>query len=117
MGATPHRCAHAASERSRCGLSPAATSSALATSVPTPSQVNNLGAVGATSGSSATATPKAGTGPVEALRQLRVARSGAMKARTAAANQIHSLCDTAPDAIRAQLTGLSMRKKVALAER
>jgi hypothetical protein len=40
-----------------------------------------------------------------------------MKARTAAANQIHSLCDTAPDAIRAQLTGLSMRKKVALAER
>jgi hypothetical protein len=40
-----------------------------------------------------------------------------MKARTAAANQIHSLCDTAPDAIRTQLTGLSMRKKVALAER
>jgi transposase len=65
----------------------------------------------------ATATPKAGTGPVEALRQLRVARSGAMKARTAAANQIHSLCDTAPDAIRAQLTGLTMRKKIALAER
>ena len=61
----------------------------------------------------ATATPKAGTGPVEALRQLRVARSGAMKARTAAANQIHSLCDTAPDAIRAQLVGLTMRKKIA----
>ena len=65
----------------------------------------------------ATATPKAGTGPVEALRQLRVARSGAMKARTAAANQIHSLCDTAPDEIRAQLTGLTMTKKIALAER
>jgi transposase len=65
----------------------------------------------------ATAIPKAGTGPVEALRQLRVARSGAMKARTAAANQIHSLCDTAPDEIRAQLTGLTMPKKIALAER
>ena len=65
----------------------------------------------------ATATPKAGNGPVEALRQLRVARAGAIKARTAAANQIHSLCDTAPEAVRDQLRGLSMRKKVALAER
>ncbi|MEO7573664.1 MAG: IS110 family transposase [Acidimicrobiales bacterium] len=64
----------------------------------------------------ATVTPKAGTGPVEALRQ-RVARSGAIKARTAAANQIHSLCDTAPDAIRAQLTRLTMPKKIARAER
>ena len=44
----------------------------------------------------ATVTPKAGDGPVEALRQLRIARSGAIKARTAAANQLHSLCDTAP---------------------
>ena len=56
--------------------------------------------------------PKAGTGPVESLRQLRIARSGAIKARTAAANQIHSLCDTAPDPIRAQLRGLTMGKKV-----
>ncbi|MDP8961170.1 MAG: transposase [Actinomycetota bacterium] len=56
----------------------------------------------------ATATPKSGTGPVEAIRQLRVARAGAMKARTAAANQIHSLCDTAPDSIRSQLRGLSI---------
>jgi transposase len=31
----------------------------------------------------ATAVPKAGDGPVEALRQLRLARTGAMKARTA----------------------------------
>jgi transposase len=65
----------------------------------------------------ATVTPKAGTGPVEAVRQLRIARSGAMKARTAAANQLHSLCDTAPDQIRAQLAGVTLRKKVALAER
>ena len=65
----------------------------------------------------ATATPKSGTGPVEAIRQLRVVRAGAMKARTAAANQIHRLCDTAPDSIRSQLRGLSIPKRVAVAER
>jgi len=62
-------------------------------------------------------TPKAQTGRVEAVRQLRVARAGAMKARTAAANQLHSLCDTAPDAVRAQLVGLSLKRMVAVAER
>lgn len=65
----------------------------------------------------ATVIPKSGTGPVEAVRQLRIARSGAMKARTAAANQLHSLCDTAPDAVRAQLAWLSLKRKVAIAER
>jgi len=50
----------------------------------------------------ATAIPKAGDGPVEALRQLRVARAGALKARTAAANQFHSICDTAPEVVRGQ---------------
>ena len=65
----------------------------------------------------AKAIPKSGDGPVEAIRQLRVARSGAVKARTAAANQLHSLCDTAPDAVRAQLRGLSLPKKVAVVER
>ena len=62
-------------------------------------------------------TPKAQTGPVEAVRQLRVARAGAMKARTAAANQLHSLCDTAPDAVRSQLVGLPLKRIVAIAER
>jgi transposase len=65
----------------------------------------------------ATALPKSGDGPIEAIRQLRVARNGAIKARTAAANQLHALCDTAPDEIRDQLRSLSLRKKVALAER
>jgi transposase len=65
----------------------------------------------------ATVTPKAGTGPVEALRQLRVARAGAMKARTAAANQLHSLIDTAPEPVRAQLRDLTFKKKIALAAR
>lgn len=65
----------------------------------------------------ASVIPKAGDGPVEALRQLRIARSGAIKARTAAANQLHSLCDTAPDRVRAQLKGLPLKKMVATAER
>jgi transposase len=55
----------------------------------------------------ATVTPKAGDGPVEALRQLRLARAGAIKARTAAANQLHSLTDTAPDTLRARLRTLT----------
>jgi transposase len=65
----------------------------------------------------ATALPKAGDGPVEALRQLRLARAGAMKARTAAANQLHSVCDTAPDPIRTRLRGLTTRGKVQTAAR
>ena len=65
----------------------------------------------------ATVTPKAGTGPVEALRQLRVARAGAVKAKISAANQLHSLCDTAPETIRAQLRRLPLRKKVEICER
>jgi transposase len=65
----------------------------------------------------ATASPKAGDGPVEALRQLRIARVGAMKARTAAANQLHSVCDTAPDQLRDQLRSLTTRRKVNVASR
>ena len=37
--------------------------------------------------------PKSGDGPVECLRMLRTARRSAVKARTQAANQIHSLVD------------------------
>ncbi|MGZ8752288.1 MAG: transposase [Acidimicrobiia bacterium] len=40
-----------------------------------------------------------------------------MKARTAAANQLHSVCDTAPDRLRAQLRGLTTRAKVKVASR
>jgi transposase len=61
--------------------------------------------------------PKSGDGPVEAIRQLRVARSGAIKARISASNQLHSLADTAPENVRSQLRGLALRKKVALCER
>jgi transposase len=65
----------------------------------------------------ATVTPKAADGPVEALRQLRLARAGAMKARTAAANQMHSLTDTAPDELRARLRSLTTLQRARLCAR
>ena len=43
---------------------------------------------------------------VEAIRILRATRAGAVKARKAAINQIHSLLFGAPDELRAALTGL-----------
>jgi transposase len=48
-------------------------------------------------------TPKVRTGPVEAIRALRVARRGAVKARTAALNQLHGLIASAPEELRAEL--------------
>ena len=65
----------------------------------------------------ATVVPKAGNGPIESVRQLRVARAGAMKARTAAANQLHSVTDTAPDELRARLRGLTTRQRARLCAR
>jgi transposase len=43
---------------------------------------------------------------VEAIRALRVARRGAVKARTAALNQLHGLIVSAPEALRAELATL-----------
>jgi transposase len=60
----------------------------------------------------ATGTPKTRTGPVEAIRALRVTRAGAVKARTAAYNQLHGLLASAPDELRTLLAG---RRKTALA--
>ena len=48
----------------------------------------------------ATAVPKAHNGPVEAIRMLTVARRSAVKARTQAHNQIHSLLVTVPEALK-----------------
>ena len=45
----------------------------------------------------ASGAPKTRTGPVEAIRALRVARRGAVKARTAALNQLHGLLTSAPN--------------------
>jgi transposase len=54
----------------------------------------------------ATGAPKTRSGPVEAIRALRVARRGAVKARTAALNQLHGLLVSAPEGLRAELTML-----------
>jgi hypothetical protein len=51
----------------------------------------------------ATAIPKQTSGIVEAIRQLHVARSGALKARTAALQQLDDLLITAPEQLRAEL--------------
>ena len=51
----------------------------------------------------ATGIPKTRTGPVEAIRVLRVGRRGAVKARTAAYNQLHGLITAAPEGLRVQL--------------
>lgn len=52
-------------------------------------------------------TPKTADGQVEAIRQLLVARRGAVKARTAAMSQIKMLLVTAPELIRAKFRGLT----------
>lgn len=54
----------------------------------------------------ASGTPKTRTGDVEAVRVLRVARTGAVRARAIALTQLKSLIVTAPDTLRAQLNGL-----------
>lgn len=65
----------------------------------------------------AAAAPKSKDGAVEALRALRVARRGAVKARTQAANALRDLVVSAPEALRGRLVGLSTEKRVDLAAR
>ena len=52
----------------------------------------------------ATTTPKHRDGFVEAVRQIRAVRRGAVKARRAALHQIHGLLWCAPDELRAKLS-------------
>lgn len=52
-------------------------------------------------------TPKAGTGRVESIRQLRIVRRSAVQARTATMNQIRAVLDTAPDQLRDQYRALT----------
>jgi transposase len=63
----------------------------------------------------ATAAPKSRDGIVEAIRVLQVAREGAVKARTAALNEFAGLLVTAPEPVRASLTGLSVGKRITAA--
>lgn len=52
-----------------------------------------------------TATPKTANGPVESIRALRIVRRGAVKARTAALNELTNLITTAPTTLREALRG------------
>ena len=65
----------------------------------------------------ANAVPKSGVGPVECIRMLVVARRSATKARTQAANQIHSLVVTAPEQVKRQLKGLKLKARVRVCAR
>ena len=65
----------------------------------------------------ATGQPKTRDGRVESIRALRVARSGAMKARTQAMNQLRSLLTTAPAELREQLRALRAASLVSTAVR
>jgi transposase len=65
--------------------------------------IDAIAAARSTLSGEASGTPKARTGPVEAIRTLRVARRGAVKARTAALNQLHGLIAAAPEVVRAEL--------------
>jgi transposase len=69
--------------------------------------IDAIAAARAVLSGTATGTPKTRTGPVEAIRALRVARRGAVKARTAALNQLHGLLASAPEPLRADLVALS----------
>jgi transposase len=68
--------------------------------------IDAIAAARAAASGEASGTPKTRTGPVEAIRALRVARRGAVKARTAALNQLHCLIASAPESLRAELHNL-----------
>ena len=65
----------------------------------------------------ASAVPKSCDGAVESIRMLRMARRSALKARTQAANQIHSLTVNAPADLRQRLEPLQLADRVELCAR
>ena len=62
----------------------------------------------------ATALPKDSTGPVESIRELRVARDSAVRARSAALAQLGELIGTLPAELREQLTCKTLRGQAGL---
>jgi transposase len=65
----------------------------------------------------ATVRAKSADGTVECIRLLRVARRGALKARTQAIVQLQTLLDTSPEVVRARFRGMPSRTVVATAAR
>jgi transposase len=76
-------------------------------------EIDAIAAAHAALSGNATAVPKAGDGPVEAIRTLLVTRRGAVKARTQAANQLRALVLTAPDDLRGRLRNQPSTAKLA----
>ena len=62
----------------------------------------------------AATTPKTREGQVEMIRVLRVARRGALKARVAAAEQLHGVLYSAPEELRQPLLGLKTKHLVGI---
>ncbi len=79
--------------------------------------VDAIAAARAVMSGDATSIPKSAGGNVECIRLLRVARRSAMHARTQAVNQFHSIVDTAPDDLRAELAPLRGRARYEKAAR
>lgn len=61
----------------------------------------------------ATATPKSADGAIEMLREIKVAKDTAVKARTTAIITLKALIVTAPDEVREQLDGLPKMSLIA----
>lgn len=74
--------------------------------------VDAVAAARAALSGAANGQPKTRDGQVEMIRTLRVARASALKARTAAANQIAAVVTTAPETIRAELRGMRSRARI-----
>jgi transposase len=64
-----------------------------------------------------TSVPKAKDGPVECLRMVRSGRSSAVKAHTAAINQIKGFLVSAPDSLRAKYRGMGTPALIAALRR
>jgi len=60
----------------------------------------------------ATVAPKHADGPVEAIRALRIAKLGAIKAKTAATNTLRAMIITAPEPLRNQLPSAGLPNKL-----
>lgn len=67
--------------------------------------IDAINAARAVLSESAATTPKFRDGYVEAVRQIRTTRRGAVKARRSALNQLHGLLWGAPEELRAKLCG------------
>ncbi len=65
----------------------------------------------------ATVVPKTGTGNVESIRMLRLARRSAVRARTQAGNQIHNLIVNAPNELRSRLRSLGTLERIKVCAR